>query len=147
MKLLLTSSLVFPLHFAQFQTIAPHCSPSYSTNKRLKGGKNKQACRWGLGKHIPPASAQKERGKKKKPERKETSPGSSPTSNLLPSGKLRHTEHTVWCKSHHSALPTAQLQPESQAWGPQASAALIEIAHGKSRSKLILGKLTCCYHK
>lgn len=71
----------------------------------------------------------------------------SPTSNLLPSGKLRHTEHTVWCEPDHSVLPTAQLQAESQAQGAQAPAALILIAHGKSGLKITLGKLTCCYHK
>lgn len=55
----------FP-RFAQFQTIAPHCSPSCHTNERLRGGKTNGPADRGLGKHIPPAAAQRD-GKKQTP--------------------------------------------------------------------------------
>lgn len=103
MKLLLTSSLVFP----PLCSVSDHCSSLFSIlpyKEKVWKRENKQACRWGLGKCIPPATAQRDR--------KNPNPG--PMYDLLASSKFqRLIELAAWCKTHRlEALHTALLQPE-----------------------------------
>lgn len=105
MKLLLTSNLVFPPCFTQFQTIAPCCSPSCPTKKRFRVGKIHRTAAGGLGNTF---YQQLHRDRK--------NPDPSPTYDLTSSKSQRLIDHGGWCETAssgsaaYSPAPTGRVR-------------------------------------